>query len=307
MQTPPTWLKTTAAILAALAAVTGIMLNSYGKGTPAPTRTAIHSAVAAPPVAGIESHLAEPGDTEARLPRSLAPPAPMPGCRTELNQHNFSVRTAPVREIAAHYTVSANRPGWGDVESVEDFLDLTSTQASAHFIIDAEGHCAYTVPVALKAWTEAGGNSFTVGIEFIGTGAEGQLSAAALTEGARVIVEVAKHFAIPLQLGDVTGCTPRRAGLVDHAMYGACGGGHHDIRPYYGTNVVRRAAEDHQALDPLINAARALARPHVTAAQAHAKACLDHERRIARRHGGWSNVAPIHLRRARACKATLQT
>jgi hypothetical protein len=44
-------------------------------------------------------------------------------------------------------------------------------------------------------------------------------------------------------------------------MYGACGGGHHDLRPYYGSRNPRAAADDAKVLGPLIAAAKAAAAP----------------------------------------------
>lgn len=234
------------------AAPTPLLTVTAGRsswGDPAPAAT---------PVAG-ESNLKEPGDVDLGTLRG-APPADssdtLPGCTSRFNTHNFSARTLPVSEIAVHYTVSPNTPGWGDVLGVAAGLNDPARQASADVIIDAEGHCLYTVPLRYKAWTEVGGNGFSASIEFVATGAEGKLSARALARGGQVIAAIARRYGIKVQLGDVTGCHPNREGVDDHAMYGACGGGHYDMRPFYGSHVPRRPGEDATVLGPLIAAAR---------------------------------------------------
>lgn len=238
----------------------GLLQHALDPAATAPT-TSIQLPALERTVALPDTHMAEPGDRQPASARGLAHAASIDsyrGCSTRPNAHNFSPRNGtPVRVIAPHYTVSRNTPGWGDVNGVAAFLNLASTQASAHFIIDAEGNCLYTVPTDLKAWTEAGGNSFTVGIEFVAMGDEGALAPAQIAKGGLVIAQVAKRYGIPLQIADVTGCTPRRPGLADHMMFGLCGGGHHDLRPLFGTSAsARRPGDDARALEPLLRAAR---------------------------------------------------
>jgi N-acetyl-anhydromuramyl-L-alanine amidase AmpD len=71
-----------------------------------------------------------------------------------------------------HYTVSHNVPGWADVNSVVALFDRASSQASSNFVIDAEGHCAYIVPIEAKAWTQAAGNPFSISYEIVDYGNE---------------------------------------------------------------------------------------------------------------------------------------
>jgi hypothetical protein len=325
MQTPR-WLRVAAAILAALVAAVLTYTQAIDTGPDGAQRAAPRAVPRAtatatptpPPLAGAEHENLSGGDTELGPLRGATPtPDTLPGCVNRFNTHNFSSRNGiAVRNITAHYTVSPNVPGWADVDANANFLNLPSTQASALAIIDAEGHCLYTVPLKLKAWTEAGGNSFSAGIEFVGTGGEGKLSAAALAEGGRVVAEIARRESIPLQVGDVTGCSPIRPGVVDHAMYGACGGGHHDLRPYYGSRNPRVAADDAKVLGPLITAAKAAAAPTpaptptgfavLTKGERAAAETLVRERAVAKRHGGWGKVDPSHLKAAVAAKNALK-
>jgi hypothetical protein len=248
-----------------------------------------------------------------QLPITLPDAAPtVPGCRSEFVR-NFSSRggVAP-HELVAHYTVSRNIPGWGDVNAVVHEFDTPAFAASSDFVIDGEGHCAYIVRDTDKAWTQASANPFSVSIEFIAMGDEGSLPPAALAKGGRVFALEARKWHIPVQLGKVVNCLPVVPGVVDHAMLGLCGGGHHDLRPLNGTHVPPQASEDTRALAPLLAAIRvAMPKPvptglaSLTPAERSAAAQLALERRIAARHGGWDKIDPLHLGHAIAAKTVL--
>jgi hypothetical protein len=243
MQTPR-WLRVAAAILAALAAAVLAYTQAIDTGPDEAQRAAPRAVPHAtatptpPPLAGAEHENLSGGDVPSSA-RSAA--RPRRRTRSRLRQ-TASTRTTSRRatasrsaNITAHYTVSPNVPGWADVDANASFLNLPSTQASALAIIDAEGHCLYTVPLKLKAWTEAGGTASARGSSSSAPAARASSPAPRFAEGGRVVAEIARRESIPLQVGDVTGCSPIRPGVVDHAMYGACGGGHHDLRPYYGS------------------------------------------------------------------------
>ena len=137
------------------------------------------------------------------------------------------------RLFVLHYTVSANRAGWDDVNAIVGLFDRPSFSASSHFVIDREGHCAYIVPETAKAWTQAAGNPVSISVEIINTGSEASLiSGAGLAKLGRVISDSTKRWGIPLQVGKVSGCKVVRPGVIDHRTFGACGGGHHDVGPY---------------------------------------------------------------------------
>lgn len=162
------------------------------------------------------------------------------GCRTGFVRNQSSRRGVRPALQVDHYTVSPNVIGWADVNAVVALFDRSSSQASSHFVIDAEGHCAYIVPIEAKSWTEAGGNSFSVGYEIIATGRERvYLPPAGLRKLAAVQKEVARRIGIPMRQGAVSSCSPTRSGIVQHKDFGICGGGHVDISPFSIGNVVQ--------------------------------------------------------------------
>lgn len=155
------------------------------------------------------------------------------GCVTRLVQDYSSRRGVRPRLFVLHYTVSPNRPGWSDVNAVVSLFDTPSFQASSNYVIDGEGNCAYIVRESDKAWTQAAANPVSISVEVINTGREPVYAASAgLAKIARVAHDAMKRWGIPFQMGAVSGCTVVRAGMIDHGMLGACGGGHHDIAPY---------------------------------------------------------------------------
>lgn len=162
------------------------------------------------------------------------------GCRTSFVRNQSSRRGVRPTLQVDHYTVSPNVTGWADVNAVVALFDRSSSQASSHFVIDAEGHCAYIVPIEAKSWTEAAGNSFSVGYEIIATGRERvYLPPAGLRKLAAVQKEVARRIGIPMRLGAVSSCSPTRSGIVQHKDFGICGGGHVDISPFSIGSVVQ--------------------------------------------------------------------
>lgn len=319
----PKWLRIVAAVLVALAAGLGAYTQVDTSSPPASQDArsswgAVHAEVTpratAPPVAqvarpGVESNLVEPGEEElGRLPLAANRADSIAGCETDFTTHNFNTRGGtPIREIGIHYTVS--RAGSGPV--IVAMWKNPATKASSNLVIDADGRCWYVVPLNLKSWTEVAGNPFTASIEFVAYGDEGKLTAAEVAKGGQVIAQIAARYKIPLQLGDVTGCQPVEPGVVDHAMYGGCGGGHHDLRPFYGSHVPRRSSEDAQVLAPLIAAAKSASEPAASTAalskgEKAAAGALERERAIAKRHGGWTKIDPSHLQRAVDAKNALR-
>lgn len=168
----------------------------------------------------------------------------VPGCRTRFLPTNFSNRVSTVKGFAVHYTAGLNRPGWSDMDGLTAFASSPSAGVSWHFLIDAEGHCYYSVPLDKKAWTIGNLNSQLVNVEVIGTGKEPSFPAG--TPGAQKLGQVARFvgrvYKFPMRLGAVSNCQVTRPGIVTHWMGGACSGGHIDIKPYSISEVAKAIA-----------------------------------------------------------------
>jgi hypothetical protein len=223
------------------------------------------------------------------------------GCRSTFVRNASSRRGVKPRLFVVHYTVSANRPGWGDVDAIVGLFNTPSFAASSSYVIDDEAHCAYIVRESDKPWTQAGFNPVSISVEMIATGREGRLtSAVGMRRLGQVISDSTRRWGIPLQRGAVSGCTVTRAGIVDHNTLKSCGGGHVDITPY--------------SLTPVIAAAKAAraggtqpsARSVLTKAERTNVDELQKRRVIARRNGGWKKVAAFHNERAETAKAWLR-
>jgi hypothetical protein len=215
--------------------------------------------------------------TEA--PRIVGPPplaSPhQAGCLTRSNSSNFSYR-AGIRPslVVLHLTVSPNAAGWGDVNGVWSFLNRPSTQASANYINDAEGHCVYAVPETAKAWAQANFNSATAcSIEQVNYGNSGHetsyAGAAGLKQLARIVHDCAARWHVPLREARVSGCSVVRSGVIDHDHLGGCGGGHNDVTPY-GPGCARRAGGTGVNTWPCVDAVVAAAKGGPAPASKHA-------------------------------------
>lgn len=184
---------------------------------------------------------------EAARIRATQPPLPtagatqgVPGCRTLFVQNQSSRNGVRPQQVWLHYTVSHNVPGWADVLAVVHLFDTRSFQASSHFVIDAEGNCAYIVPIENKSWTEAAANPFAVGIEVIDFGNEPTyMGTAGYAKLGQVSLTISQRTGIPIVQGIVRGCVPIKRGFVQHADGGICSGGHHDINPFSLVQVIR--------------------------------------------------------------------
>jgi hypothetical protein len=186
----------------------------------------------------------------ADLNRKLTDPLPtagasagFQGCITRfVNNQSGRGGIRPVWQVL-HYTVSHNVPGWSDVNSIVALFDRSSAQASSNFVIDAEGHCAYIVPIEAKSWTQAAANPFSVSYELVAYGNEKTLmGTAGYARLKSVMTQVKNRTGIPLRAGSTRGCSPGSAGIVQHADFGICGGGHHDINPFSKSAVIKIVA-----------------------------------------------------------------
>lgn len=155
------------------------------------------------------------------------------GCLTRTVRNMSSRGGAAVREIVLHYTVGPNRPGLSDLDGTTTLANNPAAGVSWHFLVDREGNCYFSVPLTMKAWTQANANPFSVGIEIVNSGREPNLiDGAGLRKLGLVVSDTALKFGVPLEPGAVLDCAPVKAGIVDHLSLGPCGGGHHDVSPY---------------------------------------------------------------------------
>lgn len=194
------------------------------------------------------------------------------GCVSRFVQNFSSRRGVAPRIWTLHYTVSHNITGWGDVDAIVNLFNTASAQASSNYVIDSEGHCAYIVRESDKAWTQAGGNPYSISVEVIAFGNETRyLAPAGLAKLDEVISDSAARWHIPIRRGAVSGCVPTRSGIIQHKDWGLCGGGHFDISPFPVDPVVasvqrwRAAHTGVSAIDKLrcrrLNAWRKAGRP----------------------------------------------
>lgn len=168
------------------------------------------------------------------------------GCDTRILPTNWSNRVSTVKGIAVHYTAGPNLAGRSDMNGLTGFASSPTARVSWHFLIDAEGHCYYSVPLDKKAWTIGNLNSETVNIEVIGTGKEKTYPAS--SAGARklraVVRRLGRIYKIPMRLGATDGrCHVTRRGILTHWMGGPCSGGHVDIKPFDIKKVVAAIAK----------------------------------------------------------------
>jgi hypothetical protein len=219
----------------------------------------------------------------ARYDGPLATPR-FPGCETRFLPTNWSNRTVAMSRvdgIGLHYTAGGNRPGKSDMDGLTAFASSPSAGVSWHFLIDAEGHCYYSVPLAKKAWTIGNLNSQTVNIEVIGRGNESSYPAAAAgaSKLRQVVQRLGRVLDIPIRVGAVSNCTVTRPGVITHWQGGPCSGGHHDIRPYDLVRVVRALGVSSHPDTP---------------AERKACASLRFHRRIVRNGGSWQDRIKNH-------------
>lgn len=200
------------------------------------------------------------------------------GCASRFVRNYSTRRGVRPREWVLHYTVTPNRPGWGDVDAITSFFNSRGSYASSNYVIDSEGHCAYIVRETDKAWTQAGGNPYSISVEVIATGREKRyLEPAGLRKLARVISDSARRWQIPIRAGRVNGCVPVTPGIIDHRAWGPCGGGHVDITPFTVATVIRAVRAYRAATSSAARLRRDHARTHTQIrAKCHGAAARTH-------------------------------
>ncbi len=149
--------------------------------------------------------------------------------------------------IVLHDTESSDAGGDADLRGVAGYFAESSTQASAHVIVNAAGHSARCVRDVDAAWHVAAFNGEALGIEQIGfatLGARGWLRRSRqLHETARWIAYWHRRHAIPIREAGVNQATAGvvSAGVTMHKRLGAAGGGHSDPGLYPLKRVLRWA------------------------------------------------------------------
>lgn len=219
------------------------------------------------------------------------------GCATRLVGNYSSRNGVRPRVIVAHYTVSRNRPGADDVDAIAAYFNSPSSQASSHYVIDADGNCRYLVRETSKAWTVAAGNPVSLNVEHIAYGDEPDLAnAGGYAKSGRVYAAMARRWDIPLQRGAVSNCVVTRPGIVQHYDFGLCGGGHHDVTPFdvgklvtaarIAGRIYHRRADDRRAHKRYRAADCRRGVHRLRPADLRRAECRDLARRIHRRHRG---------------------
>jgi hypothetical protein len=178
------------------------------------------------------------------LPLNLPFAAPStPGCRSNFVANHSSRNGIAPHVIFMHWTGSANRPGWGDVNAITAWFNQARSQASSNYIVDAEGNCAYIVREADKSWTQAALNPVGISFEVVHPGGpnEPYCPGACRRKVAHIIAGISKRWKIPLQRAIVRNCRVERSGVTDHRAGGACAGGHPDVGGFSVDPIIRLA------------------------------------------------------------------
>lgn len=200
-----------------------------------------------------------PGDTHRELAGPLREPSDrqpagvldgplaaqeFPGCRTRFVRNYSSRNGTAVRVIVWHQTVSRDRPGWSDQDGLTALANNPQSGVSWHLLIGrADGNCTFSVPLNMKAWTQANANPFSIGIEVQAYGDEPTyLEPAGEHRLLAVTRELGRRYGIPMRRGLVQNCQVTRSGIVEHSELGRCGGGHADVTPWATDQLIARLA-----------------------------------------------------------------
>lgn len=257
----------------------------------------------------LQEPLKQPGEKPEPLDGPLAAQEAS-GCRTAFVRNQSSRRGTRVRIIVWHQTVSREN-GWSSQNALTAMANRPSSGVSWHKLIGRSGgRCTYTVPLTMKAWTQANANPFSIGYEVEAYGDEGVYVVGAGKEQLlRQTRADARRFGIPLQRGLVASCQVLRPGIIEHSDLGQCGGGHVDVT--LTTNVqtdalIKEAARGNTTSTPLSKYDPKRYRLSVlTPGEKKYAVELLFRRRVAARNGGWSKVAAEHQNAANKAKRWL--
>lgn len=154
----------------------------------------------------------------------------VPGCRNRL-VGNFSSRNGVRPQVIyLHETVSYEN-GWRSQDNLTAYASRRSSGVSWHLLLGrTNGLCTYTVPLHMKAWTQANANPFSIGIEVEAHASQGRyVEGKGKAKLLSVLRYLSKRFGIPLQRAIVRNGRVIRGGIGEHSDLGAFGGGHADV------------------------------------------------------------------------------
>lgn len=246
-----------------------------------------------------QAELAKPLRQGNDSPATNVVPGPLaadetPGCRTRFVGNASSRGGARPTLIFLHQTVS-RESGWASQDALTALAGRRSSGVSWHYAIGRSGgRCTYTVPLALKAWTQANANPWAVGIEVEARGDEGSyVVGAGKAKLLGVIRYAARRYGIPLRRGKVSpiNCRPIRSGIVEHSDAGLCGGGHIDVTLGPSDEAAVIAAEAR------IGTAAPEAKPNTATEKRRCGALAHHRRTVRVRAGEWSDVLHVDGKR----------
>lgn len=175
--------------------------------------------------------LREPGDGPVVLNEGPLAAQEFPGCRTRFVANSSSRNGARPQVIVWHQTVSRDRPGRSDQDGLTAMANSRSSGVSWHLLIGGQdGLCTFSVPLNLKAWTQANANPFSIGIEVQAFGDEpAYVSGPGKARLFAATRELGRRFGIPMRRAIVRNCRVIQSGIAEHHDLGICGGGHVDV------------------------------------------------------------------------------
>lgn len=125
----------------------------------------------------------------------------------------------PCRGMLAHTAVCPAT--LAALQGVVNYFNNPAVQVSSYAVVGIDGTIVQCVDLDDEAWTQAAGNPYWVGVEFIGDGTKGYLTGAQIDAGGRILADLHTTQGVPLQLTD----DPNGRGLGWHGM-GAPAYGH---------------------------------------------------------------------------------
>lgn len=190
--------------------------------------------------------LQPPGQPEIPANAGQGAAASVPGCTTKLVRNYSSRRGAPVLLGVIHWTGSRPTPGSAASGlAIVSWFDQGAAQASSSEITDQDGRCWLVVPEALKPWTQANYNLWSVSVEIVNQGVQPLFQKPVARNAVlRLMRGWHARWKIPYRRGLVTqsGCRVVRSGFLAHRDLGSCGGGHPDVGTYDLDRLIRDAA-----------------------------------------------------------------
>lgn len=109
----------------------------------------------------------------------------------------------------------------GALQGVVNYFNNPAVKVSSYFVVGIDGTIVECVDLDDEAWTQAAGNPYWVGVEFIGDGTKGYLTVPQINAGGEILAYLHDTQGVPLQLTN----DPNGAGLGWHGM-GAPAYGH---------------------------------------------------------------------------------